>query len=101
MLKSAQFSAGVDRTVAEQLSAKAPAAGPVTVSADLKATASGSATVSFNGGVPLSFAFQAIKLLYEDGQYVDFATARGLSGYALAAPDGPTGPLEGACQNSN
>jgi hypothetical protein len=56
---------------------------------------SSSATVSFKGGASLSFAFQAIKLLYEDGQYVDFATARGLSGFALPAPDGLTGPVEG------
>jgi hypothetical protein len=95
VLKSDQFSVGVDRSVAEELSTKAPGAGPVTVYADLKAAVSGSTTVSFKGGVSLSFAFQAIKLLYEDGQYVDFATARGLSGFALAAPDGLGRPVEG------
>jgi hypothetical protein len=95
VLKSNEFSVGVDRSVAEQLSATAPAAGPVAVSADLRAATSSSATVSFKGGVSLSFAFQAIKLLYEDRQYVDFATARGLSGFALAAPDGLTGAVEG------
>jgi hypothetical protein len=84
ILKSREFSVDVDRSVAEQFGALAPSIGPVTVSINEKAERSDSSVVSFTGTTPLAFAFQAVKLLYEDGQYVDFATAKGLSGFAQA-----------------
>jgi hypothetical protein len=85
VLKSKDFSVSVDRSVAEQVRASVPAAGPVTTSIEETVEQTESSVVSFRGRLPLSFAFQAVKLLYEDGQYVDFMTAKGLSGFALAA----------------
>jgi hypothetical protein len=84
-LKSASFSLGVDRSVAEQVSASVTAASPLTVSVKEQAERGAVTVLSFKGRSPLSFAFQAVKLLYEDGQYIDFMTARGLSGFALSA----------------
>jgi len=92
VLKSEEFSLGLDQSVAEAISGAAPA-GPVSISLGQSAGRAGSSVVSFRGGEPLSFAFQAVQLLYQDGQYVDYATARGLSGFALTAQAG--GPTEG------
>jgi hypothetical protein len=85
VLKSDEFSVGVDQSVAEQVEASVPVGGPVTISVRPQAEQADASEVSFTGRHPLAFAFQAVKLIYSDGQYVDFATANGLSGYALPA----------------
>ena len=47
--------------------------------------------LSFAGPQALAFAFQAVKLVYEHGLYMDFETAHGLSGFELrSAADGPS-----------
>jgi len=85
VLKSDEFSLGVDRSIAEQVKASAPTGGLVTISVQQQTEQATSSEVSFKGRYPLAFAFQAVRLLCADGQYIDFATAKGLTGYALPA----------------
>lgn len=89
ILKSASFATGVDREVARQVQARASIAGPLEVAVQHSGERGDSTVVSFTGRTPLTFAFQAVRLVYEDGVYTDFATAKGLSGYAMPGAELP------------
>lgn len=83
VLKSASFSATTDGHIAEKAGAAASVPGAVKVDVTASAEHADQASVSFFGTQPLAFAFQAVQLVYEDGEYSDFVTANGISGYAL------------------
>jgi hypothetical protein len=89
ILKSASLSTIVTRKVAESIEAEAGVPGsPVDISLEETAASSHSTVVTFTGQSALSFAFQAVRLIYEDGVYTDYASAHGMSGYALEAESG-------------
>lgn len=93
ILKSDEFTVLTDRSVAETIGASVPITGPVSVSMEASGKQAKFTSVHFKGAESLAFAFQAVQLLYEDGQYVDYCTAHGLSGFALEGS--LTRPVEG------
>ena len=93
VLKTAVLTTRVESSAAHGVEAQATVGGPVGVSVAPSTDRADEAVVSVTGATPLAFAFQAVRLLYEDGVYTDFVTARGLTGYAL--PSGSGGPAEG------
>ncbi|HTW02612.1 MAG TPA: hypothetical protein VMF87_20070 [Streptosporangiaceae bacterium] len=84
VLKSNSFSITLGRETASQLSAGASAA-PVQVQVAADRGSAGRQVISFSGGQSLVFAFQAARLQYEDGEYLDYASASGLIGYQRPA----------------
>jgi hypothetical protein len=90
VLKSTSLATVVDREVAQSIRAEAAAPGiPVKVEVEQSRETADSSVLTFTGGMPLAFAFQAVRLIYEDGIYSDYATAMGLSGHAWATDAGP------------
>jgi hypothetical protein len=89
VLKSSSFSTTVGRDTASELGVGASA--PVgTVRIATGRESAGRQVVSFRGSQPLAFAFQAARLRFEDGEYLDYASATGLAGFEL--PAGASGP---------
>jgi hypothetical protein len=88
VLRSATLSTVVDASVVREVGLSATLPGAVNVSVAPVGSDEGSCMLSFIGPVALAFAFQAVRLVYDAGEYMDFATARGLSGYELPATDG-------------
>jgi hypothetical protein len=90
VLKSASLATVIDREVAETIRATAPTPGlPVAIKVEQSRNNADASIVTFTGPMPLTFAFQAVRLVYEDGAYSDFASAHGLSGYAWGTDAGP------------
>jgi hypothetical protein len=90
ILKSRDFGVSVRPEVSRRLQIQAETAGPVGVSVDLAASDGSTQLVIFTGHQALTFGFQAIRLVYEDGAYSDFASAAGIVGYELPASGAPT-----------
>jgi hypothetical protein len=84
VLKSNSFSITLGRETASQVSAGVSAA-PVKVQVAADRSSAGRQVISFSGGQALAFAFQAVRLQYEDGEYLDYASANRLTGYQRPA----------------
>jgi hypothetical protein len=93
VLKSSSFATVVDRGSAQRINAQAALAGQVDVQVRHSTDRTDAAVIEFTGPTPLAFAFQAIRLVYEDDVYTDFVTAHGLRGFEL--PGTTELPLEG------
>lgn len=95
ILKTTTLVTGVERTVASKMAARGPGlpAASVRLGVEQSGQNDDQVVVTFEGPRPLAFAFQAVKLVYEDGVYTDFATAQGLVGYAT--PRAGAGVSEG------
>jgi hypothetical protein len=89
ILKSATFDVTMGRDLAQGFKAGAPElAGAVDLHLEADTAQAGRSVVSFTGPRQLAFAFQAVKLLYEDGEYVDYQSGTGLVGYELPGDEG-------------
>jgi hypothetical protein len=84
VLKSSSFSIALGRDAASQLSAGV-STGPGKVQVTGDRSSAGRQVISFSGGQPLAFAFQAARLQYEDGEYFDYTSASGLAGFQRPA----------------
>jgi hypothetical protein len=91
VLRSATLAVVVDANVAAQLQASLQVPQMVDVKVTPGREEASSRTMSFHGGTPLSFAFQAVRLLYADGVFMDYRTANGLAGFEL--PQQPSGGI--------
>jgi hypothetical protein len=90
VLKSTSLAILVDRNVAQTIQAQGGAPGiPLNVDVGQSRESADTSVVVFTGQTPLTFAFQAVRLVYEDGVYSDYASAHGLSGYAWSMDAGP------------
>src|SRR5207244_274305 len=90
ILKSASLATVVERHVAQSIKAYAGAPGmPVEITAEQSAESKEATVVTFSGQSQLTFAFQAVRLIFEDGVYTDYASAHGLTGYAWATGAAP------------
>lgn len=93
VLRSATLSIRLDTTAARQAQISVSPNDALTVAVGPEHAIDRSSELSFVGPQTLAFAFQAVKLVYEHGLYLDFETARGLSGFELRSDD--DGPAEG------
>jgi hypothetical protein len=81
VLKSNAFQLTVGRETAQNV--MAGAAGGAVGKATVEARRSDATheQIAFTGPEALSFAFGAARLLFEDGEYADYASAQGLTGF--------------------
>lgn len=93
VLKSTSVAVTTARAAAQEARAAASVAAAASVEVEAASGREEDATVTFTGPEPLGFAFQAVRIVYEDGEYTDFLTANGLIGFAL--PGEQTRPQEG------
>jgi hypothetical protein len=90
VLRSAALSLRLDAAVARQAQVSVSPGDALQVTVGPEDSTDRSCELTFVGPQALAFAFQAVKLVYEHGIYMDFETAHGLSGFELrSAGDGP------------
>lgn len=93
VLKSRSVAVTTSRSAAQEAKAVASVSAAASVEVQVASGRHDDAMVTFTGPAPLGFAFQAVRIVYEDGEYTDFLTANGLIGFAH--PGDQTGPQEG------
>ena len=90
VLRSTTVSILVDRRVAEALRAQAGAPGlPVAIGVGEARQSDDALAVTLKGSDSLTFAFQAVRLVYDAGGYSDYASAHGLTGFAWDTRETP------------